>query len=236
MISSCEDQKKKNKCQASGEIYTCGGSMTLQNWNIIFYFFELFQKLPNWTLMISLLTMRVNWELNNWSKNVRDLLVMCIIEDDMSFSFVKYKRVKELFWYSNPDVRNICRPTVISNVRNISRSITASNVWTSYTSEGYISLTAHFIDEKWKLWSKTLCFCNFPLPHSSVELTKKVFSFFKDWRIDNFFSLTLDNASSNVNMQEILKRQLLLQKSLLCNGEILYIWCNAYILNLIVIE
>lgn len=50
------------------------------------------------------------------------------------------------------------------------------------------------------------------------------------------FSLTLDNASSNDNMQDIFKKQLSLDDSLLCGGEFFHIRCLAHILNLIVQE
>ena len=88
--------------------------------------------------------------------------------------------------------------------------------WTACTSEGYICLTAHFVDENWKLNNKILSFCKMEPPHFGFELTKKVYDCLKDWKIDRkLFSLTLDNASANDNMQDILKEKLSLQDSLL---------------------
>ena len=55
--------------------------------------------------------------------------------------------------------------------------------------------------------------------HTKVELSK-------------VFSLTVDNASANDNMQSILKRKL--QKDLVCSGEFFHVRCSAHILNLIV--
>ncbi|KZV40262.1 hypothetical protein F511_29621 [Dorcoceras hygrometricum] len=76
-----------------------------------------------------------------------------------------------------------------------------------------------------------------PPPHSGVELVAKLFEFLKEWGIEKkVFSLTLDNASSNDNMQDILKEQLSLHNSLLCDGEFFHIRCSAHILNLIVQE
>ena len=48
--------------------------------------------------------------------------------------------------------------------------------------------------------------------------------------------MTLDNASNNDNMQDIMKEQLFLHDSLLCDGEFFHIHCSAHILNLIVQE
>ena len=50
------------------------------------------------------------------------------------------------------------------------------------------------------------------------------------------FSLTLDNASSNDSMQNILKQRLNLQNGLLCDGDFFHVRCCAHILNLIVQE
>ena len=72
-------------------------------------------------------------------------------------------------------------------------------------------------------------------PHFRVELARNVFDCLKDWKIDrNVFSLTLDNASANDNMQDILKEQFALQNSLLCDGQFFHVRCYAHILNLIV--
>jgi hypothetical protein len=72
-------------------------------------------------------------------------------------------------------------------------------------------------------------------PHSGIELEATISECLKEWGIDKkIFSITLDNASSNDNMQDILKDHLSLQNSLLCNGEFFHVRCSAHILNLIV--
>ena len=48
--------------------------------------------------------------------------------------------------------------------------------------------------------------------------------------------MTLDNASSNDSMQNILKEMLTLQNGLLCDGDFFHVSCYAHILNLIVQE
>jgi len=85
--------------------------------------------------------------------------------------------------------------------------------------------------------SKILNFAKLPPPHSRVELAAKLFAFLKEWGIEKkVFSLTLDNASNNDNMKDILKEQLSLHDSLVCGGEFFHIRCFAHILNLIVQE
>ncbi|KAL2901078.1 Zinc finger BED domain-containing protein RICESLEEPER 2 [Bienertia sinuspersici] len=66
--------------------------------------------------------------------------------------------------------------------------------WTTCTSHCYYALTSHFTDDDWKLHSLLLNFRRFPPPH--------------DGESEKVFSITLDNASSNVRMVEKLKRDL----------------------------
>ncbi|CAI8603673.1 unnamed protein product [Vicia faba] len=50
------------------------------------------------------------------------------------------------------------------------------------------------------------------------------------------FTITLDNASVNDNMQDHLKTHLRVQGNLMCDGEFFHIRCSAHVLNLIVQE
>ncbi|XP_042036820.1 zinc finger BED domain-containing protein RICESLEEPER 2-like [Salvia splendens] len=111
------------------------------------------------------------------------------------------------------------------------------DVWTACTNLGYICLTAHFVDENWKLNSKILAFCSMPPPHSGIEIARKVYHILADWKIDRkVFSLTLDSSSANNDMVEILKMRLGLQNSLLCNGEFFRVKCCSHLLTLMVQE
>jgi hypothetical protein len=57
----------------------------------------------------------------------------------------------------------------------------------------------------------------------------------QEWRIETkVFSITLDNASFNDVSIELLKHQLNINKTLICEGEFFHICCRAHILNLIV--
>nr|GMD47281.1 zinc finger BED domain-containing protein RICESLEEPER 2-like [Ipomoea batatas] len=183
----------------------------------------------------------------------RELLASAVIKHDLPFSFVEYDGIRKWQKYLNPDVPSISRNTLVSDITKIyfqekeklkqvlanikNRICLTSDVWTACTSEGYICLTGHFVDENWKLNSKILCFAKMPLPHTGVELAAKIYQFLKEWGIERkVFSLTLDNASCNDTMQEIVKEQLTLNESLLCDGEFFHIRCSAHILNLIVQE
>ena len=107
--------------------------------------------------------------------------------------------------------------SILANI--LGRICLTSYVWTVVTTQGSMSVTAHYVD-KWKLNSKLLAFCELESQHIWIGLSGKVFGALKDWGINGkIFSLTLDNASSNDSMQNILKERLNLQNGLLCDGD-----------------
>ena len=97
-----------------------------------------------------------------------------------------------------------------------------SNLWSSLTTDGYMFLTAHFIDKDWKLHKRILNFCFMRTPHAGIALSEKI------------FSVTLDKASSTDVSIDALQTQLHLKGSLPCNGDFFHLRCYAHILNLVV--
>ena len=94
-------------------------------------------------------------------------------------------------------------------------------------------LTAYYVDDEYNLKTKILSFCSFPPPYSGVAIAIKMIELLKEWGLEKkVFSLTVDNASGNDNMQGILQRKL--QNNLVCSGEFFHVRCSAHILNLIV--
>ena len=88
--------------------------------------------------------------------------------------------------------------SILANIPG--RICLTSDVWTVVTTQGYMTMTAHYVD-KWKLNSKLLAFCELESPHTGIELSRKVFGVPKNWGIDGkIFSLTLDNVFSNDSM------------------------------------
>ena len=99
-----------------------------------------------------------------------------------------------------------------------------SDLWTSINTDGYITLTAHFIDNEWKLQKKLLNFCLMPPPHSGSAIFGKISSLLVDWDIvDKIFSCTLDNANSNDRFVDLLKSHLTFRKSLVVEGQFLHV-------------
>ena len=162
-------------------------------------------------------------------KAYRDTLSRCIIMHDLPFSYAEYEGVWVVNRVLNPNFKPISRNTakvdcwndflsektklksILTNIPD--RICLTSDVWTVVTTQGYMTMIAHYVD-KWKLNSKLLAFCELESPHIGIELSEKVFGVLKDWGIDEkIFSLTLENASSNDTLQNILKERLNLQNS-----------------------
>ena len=179
----------------------------------------------------------------------REMIAVAIVEHDLPYAFVEFRRVREAFLYVNPTVKFWCRNTAVSDVFKIferekmklrqvlsevpGRICLTTDLWRAITIEGYLCLTAHYIDPEWNLRAKILSFCAFPPPHSGLAIAMKLMELIKEWGLQKkVFTVTVDNASSNDNMQGFLKRQL--RKDLVCSGEFFHIRCAAHILNLIV--
>jgi hypothetical protein len=147
-------------------------------------------------------------------KRYRELLVGTIIKHDLPFSYVEYDGVREVHRYLRSDVPLICRNTAkadlikmhmlekqkVKSLLNVcpGRISLTSDLWTSLKTDGYICLTAHFIDKNWVLSKRVLSFSFMPPPHNGASLAEKICSLLEEWGIDKkVFSITLDNASAN---------------------------------------
>nr|XP_009765425.1 PREDICTED: zinc finger BED domain-containing protein RICESLEEPER 2-like [Nicotiana sylvestris] len=94
-------------------------------------------------------------------------------------------------------------------------------------------LTAHFMDRDWKLHKRIINFC--PISsHKGDDMASVITNCLLDWGLENVFTITVDNASSNdVTVREVSK-QLTTWGTNIMNGKHLHVRCMAHILNLIV--
>jgi len=132
-----------------------------------------------------------------------DLCANLTIWYGLSFKFVEYEELRTWITYLNPDATLVSRNTIKSDVLRIfmrgknllkeeltsipSRICLTSNLWTSCTIEGYICLTTHYVGSNWKLCRKILNFCRLPLPHTRLELCKKINEFLHEWGLKKKF-------------------------------------------------
>ncbi|CAB81093.1 AT4g05510 [Arabidopsis thaliana] len=184
-------------------------------------------------------------------KVVREKFSRVIIRHDLPFLCVEYEELRDFISYMNPDYKCYTRNTAAADVvktwekekqilkseleRIPSRICLTSDCWTSLGGDGYIVLTAHYVDTRWILNSKILSFSDMLPPHTGDALASKIHECLKEWGIEKkVFTLTLDNATANNSMQEVLIDRLKLDNNLMCKGEFFHVRCCAHVLNRIV--
>ncbi|BAB02100.1 unnamed protein product [Arabidopsis thaliana] len=186
----------------------------------------------------------------------REMVSEIIVYHDLPFRYVEYEKVRARDKYLNPNCQPICRQTAGNDVfkryelekgklkkffeQFRGRVCCTADLWTARgIVTGYICLTAHYVDDEWRLNNKILAFCDMKPPHTGEELANKILSCLKEWGLEKkIFSLTLDNARNNDSMQSILKHrlQMISGNGLLCDGKFFHVRCCAHVLNLIVQE
>ncbi|KAG6506766.1 hypothetical protein ZIOFF_032095 [Zingiber officinale] len=155
----------------------------------------------------------------------RELLILAIVKHDLSFQFVEYEAIRSIFTYLEPQVnyftRNTARTDILKMHKNECNRIAqemhscpgkicfTSDLWTSIAIDGYICLTAHFIDSNWILQKRIINFSYMPPPHSSIALCDKINNLFNVWGIQRkVFTITLDIAAANDVFVGLLRDQL----------------------------
>ncbi|XP_031268697.1 zinc finger BED domain-containing protein RICESLEEPER 2-like [Pistacia vera] len=141
----------------------------------------------------------------------REKMAIGIIKHNYLYSIVEHEGIRDVHMYLNHEVKQYTRNTAKADCLKVyyrekekiklalervsGRICLTSDILSSCTIDGYISLTAHYVDENWELQSRILNFCHIPSPHSGALLSDIVYDFLKDCGIEKkFFSLTLDNA------------------------------------------
>jgi len=123
-----------------------------------------------------------------------------IIRHNLPFISVEYEELRDYFSYLNPDYKCYSRNTAASDVMKTwekekqilkselekipSRICLTSDCWTSLAGDGYIAVTAHYVDAKWVLHSKILSFCEVLPLHSCEVLASKVHECLREWGIE----------------------------------------------------
>ncbi|XP_042494998.1 zinc finger BED domain-containing protein RICESLEEPER 2-like [Macadamia integrifolia] len=182
---------------------------------------------------------------------VRDMITALIVRHELPLVFVEYEEFRALISYLKPQFSPISRNTQMADILKLhtreskrikdflssfnGRMSLTTDLWTSVTTDSYISLTCHYIDTEWVLHKKLLKFCIMPPPHTGANICEIASNMLLDWGIEKkLFSITLDNAGANLCFIEHLKKSLVLKKALLCSGEFFHNRCCAHISNLIV--
>ncbi|WJX61747.1 cellulase [Trifolium repens] len=142
----------------------------------------------------------------------RKALARMIIVDELPFSFVENEGFRYFMSVTQPRlvlpgriaIARDCLNLYTSEKHKLRNIFTKTNqsvslttdTWTSVQNINYMVLTAHFIDENWKMHKRILNFC--PITsHRGEVIGKKIEKCLEGWMIDKVFTITVDNASSN---------------------------------------
>ncbi|KAH9616707.1 hypothetical protein KSS87_014111 [Heliosperma pusillum] len=146
-----------------------------------------------------------------------ELMAEAIMMHGYPFSIVEHRGLRRVHLYLNENVQTISRNSIkkVCLLKHVefkekikqmlgalsSKICLTCDVWTACTSRAYLTLTAHYVDNKWTLRSKVLNFVHFSPPHTGFRTFSLLLPLLQDWGIEkNIFTLTLDNASSNDSM------------------------------------
>ncbi|KAJ1703738.1 hypothetical protein LUZ63_003517 [Rhynchospora breviuscula] len=111
----------------------------------------------------------------------------------------------------------------------------SSDLWTNHLGDrGFMALTAHYIDDSWRIRKMIVNFTPLPSPHTEKNIVEALYSMLVMWNLDKrVFSLVLYNASSNdACIRELLNGQL--KEDLSVDGSVFHQRCGCHILNLVV--
>ena len=79
-----------------------------------------------------------------------------------------------------------------------------TDLWTAkYQNRSYVSLTCHFIDQEWELYSYCLETCDLPIDHTAENVAAELSQLLMDWNIrEKLTGFTTDNGRNIVNAME----------------------------------
>ncbi|XP_059444147.1 zinc finger BED domain-containing protein RICESLEEPER 1-like [Corylus avellana] len=108
-------------------------------------------------------------------------------------------------------------------------------MWSSPENLEYLCLTAHYIDEDWKLQKKILNFLTLDSSHTEDMLSEVINKCLMDWDVDcKLFALTFDDCSTDDDIVKRIKEQISQKRPLLSNGQLFDVRSAAHVLTSIV--
>lgn len=194
----------------------------------------------------------VKTALMNWKYDpeaIRKSIAYMLIVDELPFKHVEGKGFQLVMRTTCPSFKIPSRWTITRDCyqlyldekhklkqllkNNTGRICLTTDSWTSIQRINYMCLTAHFIDNDWKLNKKILSFC--PISsHKGTEIGKCIEKCLLEWGIDDVFTVTVDNASSNDTAIQYLRGKLQNWRKTVLGGKWTHVRCVAHIVNLIV--
>lgn len=181
----------------------------------------------------------------------RAALAYMILVDELPFKFVENEGFRHFVSIACPRFNVPSRHTItrdcfkiymeekkkLKSIFNSSsqRICITTDTWTSMHRLNYMVVTAHYIDDKWRLRKKIINFVPI-LSHKGEAIGMAIENCLIEWGIKRVFTITVDNASSNDVAISYLKNQLQVWGHSVCENKFIHVRCVAHILNLVVVD
>ena len=134
-----------------------------------------------------------------------DMQPSTIVEDKGFNKFVSLLDPK----YQLPSRRNLMRKLpvkydevkqTVKNQLNFAPSVClTTDIWTSRTTQGYMTVTCHFIDELWQLKSFVLETFHLHAAHTAENIAAELTRIAKEWNVsEKVVALVTDNAANAI--------------------------------------
>ncbi|XP_071914073.1 zinc finger BED domain-containing protein RICESLEEPER 2-like [Coffea arabica] len=189
----------------------------------------------------------ISWKFD--AEAIRKSLAYMVIVDELPFKHVEGRGFQYMMRTACPSFKIPSRWTISRDCyrlyldektklkqllkNNSGRICLTTDSWTSIQRINYMCLTAHFIDNDWKLNKKILNFC--PIAsHKGTEVGKAIEKCLLEWGVDDILTVTVDNASSNDVAVHYLRGKLQNWGKAVLGGKWTHVRCVAHIVNLIV--
>jgi hypothetical protein len=184
-------------------------------------------------------------------KKINNKLIKWVIFDQQPFDVVEDKCFIDLVAELDSRYKLPCRQTISSWIESIFKkqkidikkkfsdfshkvSLT-TDAWTSTTTnQGYLGVTAHWIDDSWRMKKILLDFIPLNENHTGVYLANKILDTLEEFSLGKkVLAMTTDNGANMVNLAEHLNSYLIQKYD---NRDFMHLRCGAHVLNLAVKE
>jgi hypothetical protein len=180
------------------------------------------------------------------TKDFRKILIKFIVNGGHPFNIVEEPDFKILLQCLSPKIEIPSRMTVQRDIlkdfndfklkmiskfnENCFQIAITTDIWTSIANRPYVSITAHFIDNKRILQRVLLDFSHIPHPHTGEEIKNILLDTFENYKIqDKIISITTDNAANNKKGVKLLNTYL---ENYLKVDKVCHFPCFGHVLNL----
>ena len=137
---------------------------------------------------------------------VKDLQPFSIVEDAgfqglMKHIVPQYNIPSRRYFVDNVigELYHDTRAKLVSSISSVKQLSLTTDIWSSRTNDGYIGVTAHYIDINWNRVNATVGCSLFNERHTALDISRKLSDICNDWSIrDKIITVTRDNGANIV--------------------------------------